>query len=329
MSQSRRSSELSTNSNTESQADLIERHRVATNERIDLHQQGIAGWSARWERMQEHSANQRMEVEARLQIENHRIDQSREKKAKSSNSTWKLPSIGGSWVFGQSRETKIGSIKKWESRKKQDKEQMEPTWIPESNWKPFGKKKDTPKESKLNVAERLRREDRERQMIKESEKEKEATKIKERELKRAEYLASENLMRALMMKEEMIKQANNMNRGQITRSSKTKINKNIQNSCIEHYYSSIDEYEDKNAKKPSKPTYSDFSGEWNGPVTLFKGFEKEEDVKANENKVNVFEKYDKQLQERRDEGMKHKGIINNNETRTQGKNRNKTGNHRN
>ncbi|KAL4101346.1 hypothetical protein QTP88_020634 [Uroleucon formosanum] len=302
MSQSRRSSEMSTNSNTESQADLIERHRVATNERIDLHQQGIAGWSARWERMQEHSANQRMEVEARLQIENHRIDQSREKKAK---------------------KTKIGSIKKWESRKKQDKEQMEPTWIPESNWKPFGKKKDTPKESKLDVAERLRREDRERQKIKESEKEKEATKIKERELMRAEYLASENLMRALMMEEEMIKQANNMNRGQITRSSKTKINKNIQNSCIEHYYSSIDEYEDKNAKKPSKPTYSDFSGEWNGPVTLFKGFEKEEDVKANENKVNIFEKYDKQLQERRDEGMKHKGIINNS------KNRNKTGNHRN
>lgn len=70
---------MSTNSNTKSHADFVERHREATNNRIELHQQGIAVWNARWERLQEDRESRARFVQTRLLVENHNLDQNRDK----------------------------------------------------------------------------------------------------------------------------------------------------------------------------------------------------------------------------------------------------------
>lgn len=312
MAQNRRPSEISTNSNTESQADQIERHRQEVNNRIELNQQGIAGWNARWERMQEDRGNRARFVESRLLFENQKIEQTKEKKGRRSTLPWKLPSIGGSWVFGPSRESKMEEVKKWEDKKHQDTNNQQ--HHTESNWLPFGKKKDY-KESRAEVAARLQREDMERKRRREAEWEKEKAIIQERKLNQAEYLASENLMKALILEEEMIKQARTIHDKSATYMPKIKsstgvipeINEHIEET--ENHYSSISssksDYTGKEIKHTSEKTYSEISGDWNGPVTLFAGFEKEEikeqELQIRHNSSNIFQKYELQLEERKGE----------------------------
>ncbi|CAI6370883.1 unnamed protein product [Macrosiphum euphorbiae] len=306
MAQNRRASEMSTNSNTESQADQIEQHRQGVNNRIELNQQGIAGWNARWVRLQEDRGNRARFIESRLLIENQKIEQGKEKekKGKRSTSPWKLPSLGGNWVFGPSKEYKIYEVNKWEARK--GNETKKPHYQPESNWIPFGKKKDS-KESRVEAAARLQREDAERKKRKDLERERENAKIQEQKLRHTEYLASENLMKALMLEEKMINQAKTLHAELSAQTTKDTREAETITEEIEHHYSSIDstdngckEVEDL---RKQENTYSELSGEWNGPITLFAGYEKEgikdQELELGQNSKNIFQRYEMQLEERK------------------------------
>lgn len=304
MNNSRRLSEMSTNSNTESQADTdrIERHRIATNDRIDLHQQGIAGWNARWERIQEDRGNRARFVETRLLVENHKLEQNRDKKLKRSSSLWKIPNLSGQWGFGPSRESKIEKVKGWENREKFESKK----WVSsssEANWISFGKKKDTTKESKSDVAARLMREDMERQKTK---KEREDALLKEEKLRNAEYIASENLMKALVLEEDMMKQAGLNQRK--TDTPKKDITSEVVNPMEDDYHYSEIDITDK-SKTPIENTYSEPSGGWDCPNTLFAGYNmegvEEHDFTTGKEGRNIFSKYERQLAEQSHEGFKY------------------------